>query len=69
MIDKKIIALEEKVAFLQNMVDDLNMTVFRQGENIEKLKLRVKDTNEKLLNQNESFSEDSLVIHNKPPHY
>ena len=42
MIDKKIIALEEKVAFLQNMVDDLNMTVFRQGENIEKLKLRVK---------------------------
>ena len=33
MIDKKIIALEEKVAFLQNMVDDLNMTVFRQGEN------------------------------------
>jgi uncharacterized coiled-coil protein SlyX len=69
MIDKKIIALEEKIAFLQNMVDDLNMTVFRQGENIEKLKLRVKETNEKNLNQNESFSEDSLVIHNKPPHY
>ena len=69
MIDKKIIALEEKVAFLQNMVDDLNMTVFRQGENIEKLKLRVKETNEKLLNQNESFSENSLVINNKPPHY
>ena len=39
------------------------------GENIEKLKLRVKETNEKNLNQNESFSEDSLVIHNKPPHY
>ena len=69
MIDKKIIALEEKVAFLQNMIDDLNLTVFRQGENIEKLKLRVKETNEKLLNQNESFSENSSAIDNKPPHY
>ena len=69
MIDKKIIALEEKVAFLQNMVDDLNMTVFRQGENIEKLKLRVKETNEKLLNQKESFSENSSTLNNKPPHY
>ena len=69
MIDKKIVELEEKVAFLQNMVDDLNMTVFRQGENIEKLKLRVKETNEKLLNQNESFSENSSTLNNKPPHY
>ena len=69
MIDKKIIVLEEKVAFLQNMVEDLNITVFRQGENIEKLKLRIKETNEKLLNQNESFSDNSLAINNKPPHY
>lgn len=67
MIDKKIIALEEKVAFLQNMVDDLNMTVFRQGENIEKLKLRLKETNEKLLNQ--SSSDYTQSINEKPPHF
>ena len=69
MIDKKIVELEEKVAFLQNMVDDLNMTVFRQGENIEKLNLRIKETNEKLLNQNESLSDGSIIINDKPPHY
>ena len=69
MIDKKIIALEEKVAFLQNMVDDLNMTVFRQGENIEKLKLRVKETNEKLLSQNQSSSAYTQSINEKPPHF
>ena len=69
MIDKKIIALEEKVAFLQNMVDDLNMTVFRQGENIEKLKLRLKETNEKLLSQNQSSSVYTQSINEKPPHF
>ena len=69
MIDKKIIALEEKIAFLQNMVDDLNMTVFRQGENIEKLKLRLKETNEKLLSQNQSSSDYTQSINEKPPHF
>ena len=69
MINKKIITLEEKVAFLQNMVDDLNMTVFRHGENIEKLKLQIKETNEKLSNQNESLSENIQIMDNKPPHY
>ena len=69
MINKKIITLEEKVAFLQNMVDDLNMTVFRQGENIEKLKLRLKETNEKLLSQNQSSSDYTQSINEKPPHF
>jgi len=69
MIDKKIIALEEKVAFLQNMVDDLNMIVFRQGENIEKLKLRFKETNDKLLSQNQSSSDNTQSINEKPPHF
>jgi uncharacterized coiled-coil protein SlyX len=69
MIDKKIIALEEKVAFLQNMVDDLNMIVFRQGENIEKLKLRFKETNDKLLSQNQPSSDNTQSINEKPPHF
>ena len=69
MIDKKIVELEEKVAFLQNMVDDLNMTVFRQGENIEKLKLRLKETNEKFLSQNQSSSDNTQSINEKPPHF
>ena len=31
MSDEKIVELEEKIAFLQNMIDELNMVVFRQG--------------------------------------
>ena len=69
MIDKKIITLEEKVAFLQNMVDDLNMIVFRQGENIEKLKLRFKETNDKLLSQNQPSSDNTQSINEKPQHF
>lgn len=69
MIDKKIVELEEKVAYLQNMLDDLNMVVFRQGETIENLNSKIKETNEKLSNQNDSSSSVNRIVNDKPPHY
>jgi uncharacterized coiled-coil protein SlyX len=67
MSEKKIVELEEKIAFIQNMLDDLNMVVFRQGETIEKLNNHIKETNEKLINQSES--NQSQIIDDNPPHY
>ena len=69
MSDNKLVELEEKISYLQNMLDDLNMVVFRQGEKIENLTNKIKETNEKLINHPESQSEQSEVIDDKPPHY
>ena len=69
MSDKKLVELEEKISYLQNMLDELNMVVFRQGEKIAKLNNQIKETNEKLINQSESQSEKSEVVDDKPPHY
>ena len=69
MSDEKIVELEEKIAFLQNMIDELNMVVFRQGEKLEKLDLKLKDTHDKLLDQSESISVQNEASDNKPPHY
>ena len=69
MSDNKLVELEEKIAYLQNMLDELNMVVFRQGEKIAKLDKKIKETNEKLINQSESQSDQSEVMDDKPPHY
>ena len=69
MSDEKIFELEEKIAFLQNMIDELNMVVFRQGEKLEKLNLKLKDTHDKLLDQSESISVQNEASDDKPPHY
>jgi|TARA_Y100000022_G_C12917034_1_gene225451 SlyX protein len=69
MSEKKIVELEEKIAFLQNMIDELNMVVFRQGEKLEKLNLKLKDTNEKMMNQSEIISEKNDNSDDRPPHY
>ena len=69
MSDHKLVELEEKISYLQNMLDELNMVVFRQGEKIEKLNNQIKETNEKLINQSETQSDQSEVVSDKPPHY
>jgi len=69
MSDNKLVDLEEKISYLQNMLDELNMVVFRQGEKIEKLNNKIKETNEKLINQSQSKSEQFEVADDKPPHY
>jgi len=69
MSDNKLVELEEKISYLQNMLDELNMVVFRQGEKIEKLNNQIKETNEKLINQSETQLDESEVVGDKPPHY
>jgi SlyX protein len=69
MPDNKLIELEEKISYLQNMLDELNMVIFRQGEKIEKLTSQIKETNEKIISQSESQPEQSEVLDDKPPHY
>ena len=69
MPDNKIIALEEKIAHIQHMLDDLNMVVFRQGETIENLNNQIKELKEKLENLKSPQSGQEVINDDKPPHY
>ena len=69
MSDETLVSLEENIATLQNMIDDLNMVVFRQGEKIEQLNTKLKETNEKLLSNSDTTSYTSQTNDDKPPHY
>jgi len=69
MSDNKIIALEEKIAHIQHMHDDLNMVVFRQGKTIESLNNHIKELKEKLENLKSPQSSQDLINDDKPPHY
>ena len=69
MADNKIIALEEKIAHIQHMLDDLNIVVFRQGETIENLNNHIKELKEKLANFNSPQSSQEVINDDEPPHY
>ena len=69
MADNKIIALEEKIAHIQHMLDDLNMVVFRQGETIENLNNQIKELKEKMEILKSPQSSQEVINDDKPPHY
>ena len=69
MSDNKIIALEEKIAHIQHMLDDLNMVVFRQGETIENLNNHIKELKEKMENLKSSQPSQEVINDDNPPHY
>ena len=69
MADNKIIALEEKIAHIQHMLDDLNMIVFRQGETIENLNIQIKELKEKMEVLKSPQSSQEVINDDKPPHY
>ena len=69
MSDNKIIALEEKIAHIQDMLDDLNMVVFRQGETIENLNNQIKELKEKMEILKSPQSSQEVINDDKPPHY
>ena len=69
MSDNKIIALEEKIAHIQHMLDDLNIVVFRQGETIENLNNQIKELIEKMEVLKSPQSSQEVINNDKPPHY
>ena len=69
MSDNKIITLEEKIAHIQHMLDDLNMVVFRQGETIENLNNQIKELKEKMEILKNPQSSQEVINDDKPPHY
>ena len=69
MPDNKIIALEEKIAHIQHMLDDLNMVVFRQGETIENLNNQIEELKEKMEVLKSPQSSQEVINDDKPPHY
>ena len=69
MPDNNIIALEEKIAHIQHMLDDLNMVVFRQGETIENLNNQIKELKEKMEVLKSPQSSQEVINDDKPPHY
>ena len=69
MTDNKIITLEEKIAHIQHMHDDLNMVVFRQGKTIENLNSQIEELKEKLESLKSPQSSQEVINDDKPPHY
>lgn len=71
-MSQSIEALEVKVAFLEEALQQLSDEHFRQQKDLSELKANYKSIMEKYINQSDegdSLSEFSSLDEEKPPHY
>ncbi len=62
--EERLIAVETKIAYLENYINEINMVVIEQEKTIKKLEF----DSEALRNQIAS-GKDALPENEKPPHY
>lgn len=68
MHDERLIAIEEKITFQEDLIEELNKTVFQQQQKLEQLELFCKE----LAGRVRSLSEASGTgpsANERPPHY
>ena len=69
-MEKKITELEEKFAFLDHTIEELNNVVFRQTQKIDELETMLKHLSSQIGQMNnQKDTGDSEVINDRPPHY
>ena len=71
-MDERLAALEEKIAFLEQALNELSDEHFSQQRDIEKLNRRVERLIERLEHRAQSadgYSDSTLTGEEKPPHY
>lgn len=68
MSEERLVKIETKLAFQEDLIDELNKTVYRQQQMLERLEA----TCEALARHIASLAEtakDGTPAHEKPPHY
>lgn len=66
-VESRLTDLEIKISFTEDMVDELNRTVFRQQQQIDLLTLQVKALREQV--QSNEPAEPRSLRDELPPHY
>ena len=68
MTEKRIVELETKLAYQEDMIHELNMTIFDQQKRLDQLEVAYKYLIAQTQEQSESVSTGKLADE-KPPHY
>ena len=66
-VDSRITELEIKISYAEDMVDELNRTVFRQQQQIDLLVAQIKALREQI--QTDAPGEQRSLRDELPPHY
>ena len=68
-MSEKLIELEEKIAYLDHAIDELNKVVFRQMQKIDELEEMIKHLSGKIDQLRDNSESGAQITNDRPPHY
>ncbi len=68
MIEERLVNIETKITFQEDLVEELNKRIYQQQIMLERLEAMCKSLSRQLTTQAES-GRDSLIANEMPPHY
>ncbi|GAB4062889.1 SlyX family protein [Uliginosibacterium sediminicola] len=68
-MEQRLISIESKLAFAEDMLETLNTTVFRQQEQIDRLQQQIRVLYEQLQSASAGSAERRDLREDIPPHY
>ncbi|HUW25193.1 MAG TPA: SlyX family protein [Gallionella sp.] len=69
MSEERLVNIETKIAYQEDMIEELNKTIYQQQQKLERLEAICKALAGHLSSLAESMNEDKSVVNEKPPHY
>lgn len=68
MIEERLVNIETKIAFQEDLIEELNMTIYQQQKQLEQLDATCKVLARHIASLAESSGE-SKSVNERPPHY
>lgn len=68
MTDERLIDIETRIAFQEDQIEALNMTVYRQQQKLEQLEAYCKELADRIRALSETGA-TGATVHERPPHY
>lgn len=68
MTDERLIALEEKITYQEDLIEELNKTVFQQQQKLEQLEMFCKELASRIRGLSETTGSGPSA-NERPPHY
>ena len=69
MSDTRLTHVESTLAFQEKTISDLSDVMFRQQEEIDRLKAHVKEITDRMTQDEDDLAGGGLPANEKPPHY
>jgi SlyX protein len=69
MIEERLEKIETKIAYQEDLLEELNKTVYQQQQKLERLEATCKALAGHIASLAESVHENKPVLNERPPHY